>query len=191
MTRFWGALQETAPPFQQVFHDLLGGRPAPSALRRSPLRPALRDRRLGPVIDGPGAPSRRPRTAALTHPYSPDPAQTMLIDEVEAIWAAIAEATTGRPSRPRSPRSTKCPERMAPAPLHRPDPARNGIAGTRQPGVTFRFRNACEQAVGGGDVAAPVRRAWQSRSASCCLWPRARCGARPVLPVILTERRLC
>ena len=55
-----------APPFQQVFHDLLGGG-LPERLRASPLRPLFETAAWAEVIDGParalaGArPRRRPR----------------------------------------------------------------------------------------------------------------------------------
>ena len=52
---------------------------------------------------------RRP-IAARGSPTPSSPAtepEEMLIEEVEALWAAIAEATTGRPSTPSSPASTR------------------------------------------------------------------------------------
>jgi uncharacterized protein YdiU (UPF0061 family) len=89
MHRFWGAMQETAPPFQQVFHDLLGGA-LPDRLRASPIRPTFETAAWAEVIDGlralPPAPGLEP---ALAHPAAAEPPETMVIDEVEAIWAAI------------------------------------------------------------------------------------------------------
>ena len=59
MHRFWGAMQETAPPFQQVFLDLLGGG-APSGC--APARSARSTRpRLGRGHRRPRGPCRAPR----------------------------------------------------------------------------------------------------------------------------------
>jgi uncharacterized protein YdiU (UPF0061 family) len=91
MHRFWGAMQETAPPFQQVFHDLLGGG-RPERLRASPLRATYETAVWAEVIEDlrglPPAPGLEP---ALAHPVAQRAApETMVIDEVEAIWEAIA-----------------------------------------------------------------------------------------------------
>jgi serine/tyrosine/threonine adenylyltransferase len=89
MHRFWAAMQETAPPFQQVFHDLLGGA-LPERLRTSPLLPLFETATWAELIEdlrnlppSPGLP------AALAHPAATRPPETMVIDEVEAIWSAI------------------------------------------------------------------------------------------------------
>ena len=86
MHRFWGAMQETAPPFQQVFHDLLGGRP--ERLRASPIRATFETAAWAEVIadlrDLPPAPGL---DAALAR--APETPETMVIAEVEAIWDAI------------------------------------------------------------------------------------------------------
>ena len=88
MQRFWGAMQETAPPVQQVFHDLLGA--APERLGASPLRPLFETAVWAEVIDGLRALAPAPGlAAALAHPVAAEPPQTMVIAEVEAIWAAI------------------------------------------------------------------------------------------------------
>ena len=90
MHRFWGAMQETAPPFQQVFHDLVGGG-LPERLRASPLRPLFETAAWAEVIEGlrelPPSPGL---SDAVAHP-APDGAgpETLLIAEVEAIWSAI------------------------------------------------------------------------------------------------------
>jgi uncharacterized protein YdiU (UPF0061 family) len=85
MHRFWGAMQQGAPPFQQVFHDLLGAG-APDRLRASPLRPLYETAAWAEVVDGLRA---LPRAAGA--PEEGPPPETMVIDEVEAIWSAIAE----------------------------------------------------------------------------------------------------
>jgi len=87
MHRFWTAMQETAPPFQQVFHDLLGGG-LPERLRASPIRPLLETAAWAEVIDAlralPPAPGLEPALA-----LAPETPATMVIAEVEAIWSAI------------------------------------------------------------------------------------------------------
>lgn len=87
MHRFWGAMQSTAPAFQQVFHDLLGGG-LPERLRNSPERATyetaawaeiladLRDLAPAPGLD-----------AALQ--IAPEAPETMVIAEVESLWSAI------------------------------------------------------------------------------------------------------
>jgi uncharacterized protein YdiU (UPF0061 family) len=90
MHRFWAAMQETAPPFQQVFHDLLGGG-APERLRASPLRPLFETAAWAEVIEGLRALAPAPGlAAAAAHPCaSREAPETMVIEEVEAIWSAI------------------------------------------------------------------------------------------------------
>ena len=89
MHRFWGAAQETRPPFQRMFFDLLGVRPG--RLRASPIRATFETAAWAEVIEGlrilPPAPGLE---AALAHPYAARGApETMVIEEVEAIWSAI------------------------------------------------------------------------------------------------------
>ncbi|PJN94118.1 YdiU family protein, partial [Amaricoccus sp. HAR-UPW-R2A-40] len=50
MHAFWGAMQDTRPPFQQVFHDLLGGDPA--RLRESPIRRTFETAVWAEVVEG-------------------------------------------------------------------------------------------------------------------------------------------
>jgi uncharacterized protein YdiU (UPF0061 family) len=87
MHRFWATMQETAPPFQQVFHDLLAAG-TPDRLRASPLRPLYETAAWAEVIDAlralPAAPGR---DAALA--LAPDTPETLVIAEVEALWSAI------------------------------------------------------------------------------------------------------
>ena len=76
MHRFWGAMQETAPPFQQVFHDLLGGG-LPERLRASPLRPLFETAAWAEVIDGlralPPPPASTPRSPTRRRRARPRP----------------------------------------------------------------------------------------------------------------------
>ena len=89
MHRFWAKMQATAPPFQQVFHDLVGGG-LPERLRQSPLRPLFETAAWAEVVEGlralPPAPGL---AAAAAHPAARDVPETMVIAEVEAIWSAI------------------------------------------------------------------------------------------------------
>ncbi|MFO1141544.1 MAG: YdiU family protein [Amaricoccus sp.] len=87
---FWGAMQATSPPFQQVFHDLLGGAD-PDRIRASPIRATFETAPWAEVVEGLRDLAPAPGlAAALSHPYAArgDP-ETMVIAEVEAIWSAI------------------------------------------------------------------------------------------------------
>ena len=81
--RFWSAMHETAPPFQQVFHDMLAAG-IPDRLRASPLRRLYETAPWAAVID-----RLRDLPVALVAPASDLPPETMVIEEVEAIWTAI------------------------------------------------------------------------------------------------------
>ncbi|MBE7211923.1 MAG: YdiU family protein, partial [Gluconacetobacter diazotrophicus] len=78
----WQALRETQVPFERFFFDGYAAVPDAGAYPGEAfdqLRRLLRDH---PVAPG----------ATRDHPYFADPAPcTMLIDEVEALWAPIAE----------------------------------------------------------------------------------------------------
>jgi serine/tyrosine/threonine adenylyltransferase len=94
---FWGALQQTAPPFAQVFHDLLGGA-VPERLRPSPIRATFETAAWAEVIDGLRAlPTAPGLDAALALPAASRPPETMVIEEVEAIWSAIDRADDWTP----------------------------------------------------------------------------------------------
>ncbi len=90
MHRFWATMHETAPPFQQVFHDLIGGG-LPERIRRSPMRMLFETAAWAEVIEGlralPPAPGL---SGATAHPCAEraEP-ETLVIAEVEAIWSAI------------------------------------------------------------------------------------------------------
>ena len=74
-TAWWTWLDATKVPFEQAFFDIRAGR-------------APKDTAFAPVQDVLDAYARAPGT----HPYfQGDRACTMLIDEVEALWAPIAE----------------------------------------------------------------------------------------------------
>lgn len=90
MHDFWTTMQETSPPFQQVFHDLLGGG-RPERLRASPLRPLYETAAWAEVIEAlralPEAPGLE---AAMALPLAASAApETLVIEEVEALWSAI------------------------------------------------------------------------------------------------------
>jgi uncharacterized protein YdiU (UPF0061 family) len=76
---WWAALRESQAPFEQAFFDWFGGAPrAAYGEAFAPVRAAL---------DG-----YTPRPGArLDHPYFAGAPCTMLIEEVEALWAPIAE----------------------------------------------------------------------------------------------------
>jgi serine/tyrosine/threonine adenylyltransferase len=97
MHQVWTAMQETTPPFARVFHDLLGGG-LPARLAASPVREMWTEgrwpeviRRLRELDPAPGL------ETALRHPSADAPPETMTIEEVEALWAAIDTADDWAP----------------------------------------------------------------------------------------------
>ena len=76
-------------PFERFFFDAYGGAAAAARLARSPAAAEYRSTAAAEVVADLAAYAPRP-TARLDHPYFADPAPcTLLIDEIEAIWAAI------------------------------------------------------------------------------------------------------
>ena len=76
---WWAALRESQAPFEQAFFDWFGGTPRASYGEAfAPFRAALEG-----YTPRPGA--------RLDHPYFNGAPCTMLIEEVEALWAPIAE----------------------------------------------------------------------------------------------------
>jgi serine/tyrosine/threonine adenylyltransferase len=98
MHRFWTAMHAAAPPFQQVFHDLLGGA-EPGRLERSPIGEIYASGTWPDVLDRLRTlPKAEGLAAGLAHPYAARPdAETMVIAEVEEIWAAIDTDDDWRP----------------------------------------------------------------------------------------------
>ncbi|MCQ8239497.1 protein adenylyltransferase SelO [Rhizosaccharibacter radicis] len=87
----WRFLHESAMPFESFFFDWYGGRLSAPRAAAAPSAGAYAAEGFEPVralID-----RFEPRTdLRLDHPYFRDPLPcTMLVDEVEAIWAPIAE----------------------------------------------------------------------------------------------------
>ena len=84
-------LRESQAPFERVFFDWRGGMASEARAARSPAAghyasPAFEPVRAAMANHAP-APDAR-----LDHPYFTQPAPcTMLVEEVEAIWAPIAE----------------------------------------------------------------------------------------------------
>jgi uncharacterized protein YdiU (UPF0061 family) len=87
---FFGFLYRTQAPFEQAFFDWYGGLSSADRARRSPSAALYASEDFGPVREAlEGLPAAS--AAKLDHPYFEAPAPcTMLIDEVEAIWAPIA-----------------------------------------------------------------------------------------------------
>ncbi|HXI86053.1 MAG TPA: protein adenylyltransferase SelO family protein, partial [Parvularculaceae bacterium] len=84
-------MEETRVPFERIFFDWFGGETSLARVATSPLSSVYADAKFAPVrarvlATEPDCPER------LNHAYfaRAEPT-TMLIDEVEAIWAAIAE----------------------------------------------------------------------------------------------------
>jgi uncharacterized protein YdiU (UPF0061 family) len=86
----WRFLQATQAPFEQVFFDLHGGLASPERLTRSPAAEHYRSEAFAPLRDA-LATARVCGTARLDHPYfARQTPCTMLIEEVESLWAPIA-----------------------------------------------------------------------------------------------------
>lgn len=92
--RFWGAMQRTAPPFQQVFFDLLGARP--ERIAESPIRPLYETADWVEVIGDLRDLAPFPGLGAALD-EAPEAPETMVIEEVEALWAPIATADDWAP----------------------------------------------------------------------------------------------
>ncbi len=84
-------MEEAKVPFQQAFHDWFGGKASEARAATSPIADAYGGEAFAPVrAILTSAESDRPER--LDHPYFDRPSPPdMLIDEVEDIWAAIAE----------------------------------------------------------------------------------------------------
>ncbi|MBD8906207.1 MULTISPECIES: protein adenylyltransferase SelO [Alphaproteobacteria] len=89
---FWAFLEKSRAPFEQVFFDWRGGLASETRAARSPAGEHYADEAFRPVHAALQAMRPAPQ-AHLDHPYfaRTEPC-TMLIDEVEALWAPIAAA---------------------------------------------------------------------------------------------------
>ena len=86
---FWKFLLETKAPFEQALFDWRGGLASSPRSKQSPVADRYAGPAFEPVLSALGAFESAPE--ALDHPYFARTAPcTMLIDEVEALWAPIA-----------------------------------------------------------------------------------------------------
>jgi uncharacterized protein YdiU (UPF0061 family) len=97
---FYEAMYQTRLPYERVFFDLIGGAPG-ARLDASPLREAYDAGPWPSVVAALRSAPPAPELArALSHPYfDRDGPCTLLIDEVEALWAPIAESDDWFPFR--------------------------------------------------------------------------------------------
>jgi uncharacterized protein YdiU (UPF0061 family) len=91
-------MEKSGVPFERVFFDWFCGRLSAERAARGPAADFYQSADFGPLREelmrrSPMAPER------LGHPYFLGSPETMLIDEVEAIWAAIAEQDDWAPLR--------------------------------------------------------------------------------------------
>ena len=87
----WGFLQKSRAPFERVFFDWHGGLASEARAAGSPAAEHYAGEDFRPVHAALAEHAPSP-AARLDHPYFADDAPcTMLIEEVEAIWAPIAE----------------------------------------------------------------------------------------------------
>ncbi|WP_440590428.1 protein adenylyltransferase SelO family protein [Parvularcula maris] len=86
-------LHRTGLPFERAFFDLFGGRAGADKRSRSPHAELYGAEDVVVRID-----ERSPlRPERLTHPVFADEPQTLLLEEVESIWDAIAERDDWKP----------------------------------------------------------------------------------------------
>lgn len=87
----WRFLAETRAPFERFFFDWYGGRASAGRAEAGPAAAQYRSEAFAPVRAAlePLAPAPGAR---LDHPYFAEAPCTLLIDEVEALWAPIAAA---------------------------------------------------------------------------------------------------
>ena len=89
---FWGFLDRSQAPFEQVFFDLYGGPAAPDRRARSPCAALYAQEAFGPVAAALAAAEPK-ADLRLDHPYWDRRAPcTLLHDEVERILGAVAAA---------------------------------------------------------------------------------------------------
>ncbi|NWG91455.1 MAG: YdiU family protein, partial [Parvularculaceae bacterium] len=83
-------MEKTGAPFERVFFDWFCGKESGARAEMSPFAPLYAETDFAPLKERlvGYAPVGAER---LSHPYFSGAPSTMLIDEVEAIWAAIAE----------------------------------------------------------------------------------------------------
>jgi uncharacterized protein YdiU (UPF0061 family) len=93
----FGFLEETRAPFEQTFFDWRGGSAGAARARRSPSAERYTAAAFAPLRRALEAHEPAP-DAALDHPYfAGTRPETLLIDEVEALWAPIAAADDWTP----------------------------------------------------------------------------------------------
>ena len=91
-------LERTQAPFERTFFDWRGGVASTERAARSPSATLYAGEAFAPVRGAMAA--LEPKAGALTHCYFTGPAPcTMLIDEVEALWASIAGEDDWAPIR--------------------------------------------------------------------------------------------
>uniref|UniRef100_UPI0035CBCBA9 protein adenylyltransferase SelO family protein n=1 Tax=uncultured Methylobacterium sp. TaxID=157278 RepID=UPI0035CBCBA9 len=89
---FWRFLAESRAPFEQVFFDWYGGVAGAARAAAGPAAALYAGPSFAPVRDALEALAPAP-SARLDHPYfAGDRPCTLLVDEVEALWAPIAQA---------------------------------------------------------------------------------------------------
>ncbi len=92
LSTFYGWMTESGAPWPQVFFDWFGGAASEARAAASPAAGHYKSDSFAPVRDGllARAPDRPERLA--NPPFSGDTPVSLLYDEIEALWAPIAEA---------------------------------------------------------------------------------------------------
>jgi len=92
VTKFLAWMTETGAPFEQVFFDWFGGGASVERAKKSRIA-ELYEAPAWRAVEGPLLGYAPERPERLAHPYfAKDRPATLLIDEVEALWAPIAES---------------------------------------------------------------------------------------------------
>jgi uncharacterized protein YdiU (UPF0061 family) len=85
-------LTQSQAGWDQFFHDWFGGEASAARATESPQAALYAPPEFAPVRDGLSARTRSDAAARLSHTYfARATPHTMVIDEVEALWAPIAE----------------------------------------------------------------------------------------------------
>ena len=92
LTALFGWLTDSQAGWDQFFHDWYGGGASRARAEAGPQSKLYADSAFTPVWEGLDARTGEAAPARLSHPYLQHPApHTMVIGEVEALWADIAE----------------------------------------------------------------------------------------------------
>lgn len=92
LSSLFGWLTESQAGWDQFFHDWIGGGASSTRAARSPQAALYADAAFAPIREGLAHHAHADAATLLAHPYFQSPLPvSLVIDEVEALWAPIAE----------------------------------------------------------------------------------------------------